>query len=139
MQKHGFASETLMELAGLAIAQVAHRILQKQPQPQVSVLVGPGNNGGDGLVAARHLKMMKYSVDLVAFKTLEGKNGNYLKLCQLNDIPLATADHFKDEEGKIANKFKQHLDKSTLIIDAVFGFPLTGEIRQPYKDYLELL
>ena len=60
------------------------------------MLVGPGNNGGDGLVAARHLKMMKYQVDLVSFKALEGKNGNYLKLCQLNDIPHATADHFKD-------------------------------------------
>jgi NAD(P)H-hydrate repair Nnr-like enzyme with NAD(P)H-hydrate epimerase domain len=37
-------------------------------------LVGPGNNGGDGLVAARHLKMMKYNVSLIMFKNLEGKN-----------------------------------------------------------------
>jgi len=78
MDKHHFASETLMELAGLASAQVAHSILRKlrhqnqvsQQQQSISVLVGPGNNGGDGLVAARHLKMMKYSVDLITFKTL---------------------------------------------------------------------
>lgn len=103
MDKHHFPSETLMELAGLAAAQVAHSILRKerqskqitQHQQSISVLVGPGNNGGDGLVAARHLKMMKYSVDLITFKTLLGKNGNYLKLCQLNDIPSYTPEHFK--------------------------------------------
>jgi NAD(P)H-hydrate epimerase len=78
MDKHHFASETLMELAGLAAAQVAHSILRKQrhhsqvaqQDQSISVLVGPGNNGGDGLVAARHLKMMKYPVDLITFKTL---------------------------------------------------------------------
>lgn len=101
MDKYHFASETLMELAGLAVAQVAHRILKAQqtglhPQQQhICVLVGPGNNGGDGLVAARHLKMMKYPVDIIVFKELQGKNGNFLTLCKLNDIPHFTSDHFK--------------------------------------------
>lgn len=49
-------------------------------------LIGPGNNGGDGLVAARHLKMMGYSVNLIIFKNLEGKNGNFHKLCEINNI-----------------------------------------------------
>jgi len=67
-----------MELAGVAVAQVAHSILkairtknhQNISEQSISVLIGPGNNGGDGLVAARHLKMMKYSVDLISFKKL---------------------------------------------------------------------
>lgn len=75
-----------MEIAGIAVAQVAQLILNRGKQDKVCVLVGPGNNGGDGLVAARHLKMMNYTVDLVVFKELEGKNGNFLKLCELNDI-----------------------------------------------------
>lgn len=78
MNKYPFPSETLMEIAGLAVAQVTHLILKrKREQHQLTkdkqhicILVGPGNNGGDGLVAARHLKMMDYIVDLVVFKKL---------------------------------------------------------------------
>ncbi len=68
MSKYTFPSETLMEIAGLAVAQISHIVLNRLKQNKVCVLVGPGNNGGDGLVAARHLKMMNYSVDLVIFK-----------------------------------------------------------------------
>lgn len=75
-----------MELAGLAVAQVSHQILSSTPNAKICVLVGPGNNGGDGLVAARHLKMMNYTVDLIMFKKLEGKNDIFYKLCLLNNI-----------------------------------------------------
>lgn len=68
MSKYTFSSETLMEIAGIAVAQVSDLILKKIHQQKVCVLVGPGNNGGDGLVAARHLKMMNYSVNIVVFK-----------------------------------------------------------------------
>lgn len=102
MKKYTFLSETLMELAGIAVAQVAHNLLKRHRQQNgvkvenqsICVLVGPGNNGGDGLVAARHLKMMKYPVDLISFKELQGKNVNYIKLCQLNDIPLSMPHQF---------------------------------------------
>ena len=70
MNKYSFASETLMELAGVAVAQVSHQILKNMGKKNVCVLAGPGNNGGDGLVAARHLKMMNYSVSLIVFKKL---------------------------------------------------------------------
>lgn len=59
-----------MQLAGVAIAQVSNSIMKKNSYKSVCVLVGPGNNGGDGLVAARHLKMMSYNVGLIIFKKL---------------------------------------------------------------------
>ena len=46
------------------------QLLHQSNQNNVCVLVGPGNNGGDGLVAARHLKLMNYNVSLVTFKKL---------------------------------------------------------------------
>lgn len=147
MEKYGFASETLMELAGVAVAQVAHRLLrgvrektgQKVEEQSICVLVGPGNNGGDGLVAARHLKMMRYPVDLIVFKELQGKNGNYLNLCKLNDIACLMPCDFEGESKDIKMKFNQHLQGKSLIIDSIFGFPFTGQVRQPYRDFIEQL
>jgi NAD(P)H-hydrate epimerase len=49
-----------MELAGLACAQSTYDYYEKdvrkdERQPRVLAICGPGNNGGDGMVAARHL------------------------------------------------------------------------------------
>ena len=48
----GTKVETLMERAGYALAEAAYRYAGKMP---ALILVGPGNNGGDGYVAARYL------------------------------------------------------------------------------------
>lgn len=50
-----FSLDQLMELAGLACAQTLAKVYSKEKFPRVLVCCGPGNQGGDGLVAARHL------------------------------------------------------------------------------------
>lgn len=56
-----FSVDQLMELAGLSCATAVARGFPRdsfgQSDPQVLVVCGPGNNGGDGLVCARHLKL----------------------------------------------------------------------------------
>lgn len=57
-----FSLPQLMELAGLTVSMI---ITKYYPQPNtknVFIAIGPGNNGGDGLVAARHLAIFNYSV-----------------------------------------------------------------------------
>ena len=51
----GISTDTLMENAGKAVAEELRRILGIDRQQRILMLIGPGNNGGDGLVAARHL------------------------------------------------------------------------------------
>ena len=52
----GVSTDTLMENAGLAVARAARRIIGPLTGVPILVLVGPGNNGADGLVTARHLQ-----------------------------------------------------------------------------------
>jgi len=56
MSSPGFSVDQLMELAGLSVSQAVDNFLQQSTRSaSVLILCGPGNNGGDGLVAARHL------------------------------------------------------------------------------------
>ena len=61
--EHGWFLEQLMELAGLAVADVLDAELlcnqgkKKEEERRILFLCGPGNNGGDGLVAAKHLRL----------------------------------------------------------------------------------
>ena len=55
-EEAGVSTDTLMENAGLAVARTARRMLGPLTGVPVVVLVGSGNNGADGLVAARHIQ-----------------------------------------------------------------------------------
>jgi len=60
-EEYGFSVDQLMELAGQACA---HAVVRAYPDTQGDVLIvcGPGNNGGDGLVCARHLSILSPSI-----------------------------------------------------------------------------
>ena len=64
--------EVLMERAGAALAEAAYRFAGPKP---VLILCGPGNNGGDGLVAARHLAERGVEVRVAS---LDGARGELL-------------------------------------------------------------
>ncbi|MEE9278386.1 MAG: NAD(P)H-hydrate dehydratase [Dehalococcoidia bacterium] len=64
----GVSHETLMDNAGLAVAQEVWMQLGTLEDRRIVVLVGPGNNGGDGLVAARHLAEWGAQVHCYALK-----------------------------------------------------------------------
>lgn len=65
-EQAGVAPGLLMEVAGRRVAEEACRIAR--PGQRLGVLVGPGQNGGDGLVAARHLAAWGWSVGIVTPK-----------------------------------------------------------------------
>lgn len=101
----GVASAALMERAGAGVAEVAMRAWDKRP---VAVLCGPGNNGGDGFVAARRLKEAGWPVRV-------GLLGETAKL--RGDAKLMAGKY----DGSVEALTPALIEGSGLIIDALFG------------------
>ncbi len=88
------------------------------------VVVGGGNNGGDGLVCARHLKLFGYDPLIVYPKRTDKElYKNLVNQCEKMDIQVME---------KIPSDLQIHL-----IIDAIFGFGFSGEIREPFGQILK--
>ena len=67
-----------MENAAAAITRTTNQILQKSSGRRVLVLCGPGNNGGDGYVAARLLRNSRIKVKVAALTPRESLRGDAL-------------------------------------------------------------
>jgi NAD(P)H-hydrate epimerase len=113
----GIPVAQLMENAGLAVAQEAWLLLGELANRQILVLAGPGNNGGDGLVAARHLKDWGADVSVLLLKPRDEADANLTALLE-RGVPVATADD--------PSKLEEALSGAELIIDALLG---TGNTR----------
>ncbi|MBI4216393.1 MAG: NAD(P)H-hydrate dehydratase [Chloroflexi bacterium] len=117
----GLSAELLMEKAGLAVAQEVRKLLDRVAGRRILVLVGPGNNGGDGLVAARHLDDWGASVTLCLTARRHQEGDLNLRRCRERDIP-----YFEAEGDPGLASFRRALAGSELVIDALLG---TGNLR----------
>ena len=76
--EYAFSVDQLMELAGLSCAHAVAKAFPEHRGQRVMVLCGPGNNGGDGLVCARHLAMLGYE-PVVHYPKRSATNKVYFK------------------------------------------------------------
>ncbi len=123
----GLTFDQMMENAGRAVAQAVDEWVGAGGT-QVLVLVGPGNNGGDGLVAARHLAEMGATVTLYVWKRKTEGDKNW-ELAQDRDIPatLMADDAKLDKLGAL-------LAQTDVVIDALLGTgvsrPIEGDLKR---------
>ena len=78
MSSGAFSIDQLMELAGLSVSQALYNLSPPSKTPRILIACGPGNNGGDGLVAARHLHHFGYKPSVYFPK--QSKNELYERL-----------------------------------------------------------
>lgn len=120
----GIPSLTLMENAGLAVATfIRDRLVESQPgDRRIAVVCGPGNNGGDGFVAARYLADWNAAVPVYLLCRADALRGdarvNYDRLVKLGIRPIEIRS-----ETDIPN-----LDDVDLIVDAIYGTGFRGDI-----------
>lgn len=119
----GVASAALMETAGKHVADVAMRAWTKRP---VTVVCGPGNNGGDGFVAARLIADAGWPVKAALIGEREKLKGDAKLMADLY-------------QGEIAPFSAQALDGAGLIIDAIFGTGLVRAVEGEFKAAIEAI
>lgn len=121
-QYAGLSIQDLMEAAGKAVAEVARAEFGAAGKP-VLVLCGTGNNGGDGLVAARHLAKEAPVTVLLArppdqFATQEARTN----FDRLHDVQILAG----------LDRSEEAIAEADLLIDALLGIGVEGPLREPY-------
>jgi NAD(P)H-hydrate epimerase len=106
IEEQGIAGATLMEAAGTALAEAVAGLA---PQGPVRIVCGKGNNGGDGLVAARRLQGLGFEVEVLELEQAEPR----------------------DLDGWLRG--------SGAVVDAIFGTGFKGAAREPAAAAIEAI
>jgi ADP-dependent NAD(P)H-hydrate dehydratase / NAD(P)H-hydrate epimerase len=126
----------LMEVAGIKAARVALNLWNENPGPVV-VLCGRGNNGGDGLVVARHLHKhgMRVSVFMV-----EGTGKALSNECATNQRILESlGTEVQIASASDLEPVKSALIQSTLVVDALLGTGLDRKVEGILAELINLI
>jgi len=117
---HSYAA--MMESAGRAVAEAVHSRLQGR-RGRVLVMIGPGNNGGDGLVAARYLHEWGHECTIYVWKRDLDDDPNYDRTQELG---IVTVGALRDTDFQQLRILARECDA---IIDALLGTGTSGPLR----------
>jgi NAD(P)H-hydrate epimerase len=141
-QAMGTPGQRLMEHAGAAVAAAVKALAEATGRwgtAPILVLVGPGNNGGDGLVAARWLGRAGADVVVVLAATPArptsrdaGRNWD-----RLDREPRVTRIHAGT--ARELGMLGQNVARSAVIVDALLGTGVSGELRDPIRAAVEVI
>lgn len=128
----GLSYAEMMENAGRAVAEVIQREVVPSPPGPILVLCGPGNNGGDGLVAARKLAEWGYLVQAYCVKRAAEGDENRERAIQAR---VAVFDETDDADHV---QLRAWLMEADVIVDALLGTGATLPVRDPIRSVLAL-
>lgn len=128
IEDRGIPSLELMETAGRALAAKVEQ-MAPSPDSRIVAVCGKGNNGGDGLVAARILKEQGFRADAVLLGGRDGMTPDSVANLERLGEALEASD------GVLA----ELLSSADLVIDAIFGTGFAGEPRDAAADAIDAL
>ena len=115
----------LMENAARAVAATAWEMLEPDQHPQVLLLCGGGNNGGDGLAAARHLH--NHAANVTVALTVDPLNYKGDALINFQIVTAMGLSIIHAKPKTIVNM------RPALVVDAIFGTGLAQAARPPFE------
>jgi NAD(P)H-hydrate epimerase len=132
IHEFGVPGIVLMENAGRGCAELLMRL---NPQRATTcILCGPGNNGGDGFVIARHLDNAGWPVRLLAFAEPNSEDAKTQFQIALQSRLLAVGDTANAESVAAAD-----LPPGGWFVDALFGTGLSRALAEPYSRIVQFL
>ncbi|ODS33022.1 MAG: carbohydrate kinase [Candidatus Scalindua rubra] len=125
----------LMENAGRNVVEEILKILPMPNKAKVAIFCGKGNNGGDGFVIARHLynkgvNVLVYLTTKISNILADGDASTNLKILLNMNLNVKEL-----QEGDIEEIGKE-LHGCNIIVDAIFGTGLSGEVREPARSLI---
>lgn len=129
----GISGSLLMQNAGDALVEQMALLGYLKNLPEVVILAGHGNNGGDGFVIAAGLSMRGIPVSLISVNSENRLSGDaHFHFEKLEDlqIPLETWSNSEQQ--------KQQILGADIIVDALLGTGISGQIRAPYDTLINL-
>jgi len=122
----GNSYEEMMEKAGQSVAEA---IMDRSPitDRQITILIGPGNNGGDGLVAGRYLAEAGAQVTFYLYKERSVEDDLNMAKVQEMDLPVILMEY--DQRYRV---LRTRLRETDILVDALLGTgvsrPIGGEL-----------
>jgi len=141
-QALGVPGQRLMEHAGVAVAAAVKAIAEateRWRKGPILILCGPGNNGGDGFVAARHLARAgaQVAVVLVSSNANPSTADATRNWNRLDNEPRVSRIHVST--GLELKVLAKDIDRASIVVDALLGTGVQGGLRDPIRSAVELI
>lgn len=137
IEEYGIPGLVLMENAGRQVVEVIRQVLGEVRDKVITIFIGKGNNGGDGLVIARHLLNMGAEVKVLALANVEEITGDAavnLEIWRKMGQKIYSLHH-----GDGINIVRLVLMNTDLIVDAIYGTGFRGKIGEKVGRIIEVL
>ncbi len=137
IEEIGIPSIVLMENAGLKIGEAIEKKYGPLKEKSIYIFAGSGNNGGDGMVAARHLFNQKVKAKIFLLnekKNIKGNAAINLSIAEKMGIPIKeiTSPAFMEP-------LEKELKKADVVVDALMGTGAKGAPRGLMKKVIDLI
>jgi ADP-dependent NAD(P)H-hydrate dehydratase / NAD(P)H-hydrate epimerase len=141
-QRLGVPGEWLMEQAGTAVAAATLALMRSTDRSSGSlalILCGPGNNGGDGLVAARHLAAHGIGCEVLLLTsggrpTTPDAERNWDRLDGLDRVHCVSTARDSD-----VALYLNGIERAGVVVDALLGTGVSGTLREPVRTAVDVV